>query len=226
MDIINYTHYHTDDIRSIMARVEQLHGFTAWGVDQLVLTEFNPKNPYLNASRRYRFGATHERVKKYTSKMRWADRSRLSLLVPSKLYDNPLEALSQGEVQLAPVALSVALYVALRERANGIGYNVKNENDLPHLRVLETAPQKRPKSNNDTLAMRNTYARRNLGVPVYDARRAIRELTASQKKNLKAARTHLKERAGLVDPVNDAIIDAINALTRVMAAAENVRSIL
>ena len=226
MDIINYTHYCTDDIRNIVARVEKLYGFTGWSVEQLVFNEFDPKNPYLPEVRRYRYSATPEREKKYVSKQRWADRTRISLLVPSKIYDNPIEALAQGETATAPAAMVQAIYAALRDRANGIGYNDKTPTDLPDLRVLQTVEQKRPKSNADTLKQRNVYARRNLGVPVYDARRAIRELAACQKKNLKAARTHLKERAGLVDPVEAAIVDALHALTRVMAAAENVRSTL
>jgi hypothetical protein len=223
MNIINYTHYHTDDIRSIAEHVEKFPGFSGWAVDQLVFTEFDPKNPYESSGRRYRYSNSGAPVKKYTSKMRWADRARLSLLVPSKIYENPLEALAQGEDQFAPKAMVAAIVVALRERANGINYNAKVGAELPGLRVLGKVEQKRPMSNSDTLTQRNTYARRNLGVPSYDARRAIRELAACQKKNLKAARTHLKERAGLVDPVEAAIIDAINALGRVIVATENAR---
>jgi hypothetical protein len=227
MEIINYTHYSTEDIKTIVDKVAASEGFTGWGIDQLTLTEFNPKNPYESRGRSYHYNNTGAKVKKYTSKMRWSVRGSLSLLVPAKIYENPLEALSQGEVQNAPAAMVKAIVLALRERANFNHYNAHTpEAEGLILRVLPKAEQRRPKSGIDTLESRNTYARRNLSAPCYDARRAIRELSASQKKNLKSARTHLKDRAKLVDPVDVAINNAIHALGLVIEAAENARQAL
>jgi len=228
MELTNYTRYNTEDLQKIVDHVSQLNGFKAWAVDKLVFSEFDPKNPNL-PGRRWGHGGGDKPVKKYIAKMCWSDRSRIALLVPSKIYDNPLEALAQNEEELAPVAMLKAVVGAVRDRGDGSHYR-HDDNGIEvgglTLRVMKKAAQRKPKSNDDTRAMRNTYARRNLDVPSYDARRAIRELSNCQKKYLKAARTHLKERAGLVDPVEAAIIDAINALGRVIVATENVRSTL
>ena len=126
MEIVNYTRYSTEDLQVLIRTVEAFSGFSSWrpSIAQLVFKEFDPKNAYIT-TRSHRWNATAPKEKRYVSKTRWSDLTAVGLLVPGKIYENPLEALSQGDGEVAPADMVAKIVETLIGRANVAPYNAK-----------------------------------------------------------------------------------------------------
>lgn len=219
MEITNYTRYSTEDLQRIVRVIETMSGFTAWRTDKIVFKEFDPKNPYITNRRSWGQQANEQKQKRYVSKMRWVDMGSISLLIPSKIYENPLEALVQDDTALAPVAMLVQIGNALLDRTNIGSYGSKlTGGDLPSLRVLERPETKKPKLDKDKVeGARKEYAKRNIRSFGWTTRRAMSELAKSHKNDIKAAGHHLREQKSRLDSINAAYADALVALSRLEA---------
>jgi hypothetical protein len=226
MEITNYTHYSTDDLKSLINLIEKRADFVAWRTDSaFVFTEFDPKNPYIH-DRSYRWNKNAPKTKRYVAKMRWAALSSIGLLVPRKIYENPLEALVQDDIALAPEGMVVQILATLLDRCSigSYGHQYTGAN-VPSLRVLENVETKRPKSDPKKIeGERKVYIKRNLRGFAYDARRAGRELTKGYNKQVKAAAFHLKAEKDRLASVDAAFNDAVTALAQLEAAINVIES--
>lgn len=225
MDIINYTRYSTEDLQRIVRFIEARQGFATWRTDRLVFQEFDPKNPFITDRRRWR-NTTGEKVKRYVSKMRWVAMDSISLLVPSKIYENPLEALVQDDAALAPADMLVQIGNSLLDRCNIGSYNSKlTGGDLPSLRVLDRPETKKPKADPKKVeGARREYIKRNLRGFAWDTRRAVREMSKGYNKQIKAAAHHLKAEKGRLASIDSAFSDAITALAHLEAIINTTES--
>lgn len=217
MDIINYTRYSTEALQKIVSVVESMQDFRNWRMPgPLVFKEFDPKNPYITERRR-RWNVNGEPLeRRYVSKMSWRDMSSISLLVPRKLHDNPMEALVQDESNMvAPVAMVEQLAKNLRDRTNFSSYGLKIEG-LPELPVFAKPETKLVKTVTAEAErqVRNDHARRNIKSIAWDARAAARNLHKAHSKHLKVARTHLKDRKSILDEAEQMYREAMVALAR------------
>jgi hypothetical protein len=222
MEIKNYTRYNTDDIRAILERIEKESNFTGWrnGMQTLTISEFNPSNPYVTA----RSGPSNRavQVKRYVSKTMWSRPGQMSILTPGKIYENPLQELVQEGEQEVPKDMVQAVAASLWARGHRTAWsaNAPNYADMP-IRVMKKAAEKKPKNEKSAVEARDTFAKRNVQIVEWAARKGHNEVRRLAQKHLGVAETHLKARAYLVQPLRDAVADAERALARVTSIAQS-----
>jgi hypothetical protein len=123
MIIKNYTHYNTDDLATLLKRVEEhIEGLTGVAANPRVdRVEFHESKPAsaLHQVRRWS-DTSHTYVSVCERKWvgsRYTEPQRVNLLTPSKLYDTALEALTAAtlnDVQIVPKEMVQAVLVELR----------------------------------------------------------------------------------------------------------------
>ena len=216
MEIINYTRYSTEDLQVLIRTVEAFSGFSSWrpNIAQLVFKEFDPKNAYIT-TRAHRWNATAPKEKRYVAKTRWSDLAAVGLLVPSKIYENPLEALAQGDEEVAPAEMVAKIVEALMGRANVAPYNAKVSTAHLSLRVLKKAATKKPKVDPTEIdTARKSHTERNLRGFNWDVQRAQREVSKGYAKHISAAGHHLRAEQTRLEPIRVAFKEAMAALAR------------
>ena len=216
MEIVNYTRYSTEDLQVLIRTVEAFSGFSSWrpNIAQLVFKEFDPKNAYIT-TRYHRWNATEPKEKRYVSKTRWSDLTAVGLLVPGKIYENPLEALSQGDGEVAPADMVAKIVEALMGRANVTPYNAKVSTAHLSLRVLKKAATKKPKVDPTEIdTARKSHTQRNLRGLNWDVRRAQREVSKGYAKHISAAGHHLRAEQTRLEPIRVAFKEAMAAMAR------------
>lgn len=229
MEIINYTHYSTEDLKQFVAHIESEKGFQKWRTDgPLVFQEFDPKNPYITDRRRWSLNKSGDKAKRFVSKMRWADMNSISLLVPRKIFDNPIQALTQDENVTAPAGMIEQIVLALRERRHSDFIAMRETADvalnLP-LRVLDKVEAKKPKTDKKAIeGARKEYIKRNLRHFGWETRKAARELTKGHQKQVKAAAHHLREEKFRLDAIDIAFSDAVRALARLESVINTIET--
>ena len=215
MEIVNYTRYSTEDLQVLIRTVEAFSGFSSWrpNIAQLVFKEFDPKNAYITTRAHRWNGAAKE--KRYVAKTRWSDLTAVGLLVPGKIYENPLEALSQGDGEVAPADMVAKIVEALMGRANVTPYNAKVSTAHLSLRVLKKAATKKPKVDPTEIdTARKSHTQRNLRGFNYDVRRAQREVSKGYAKHISAAGHHLRAEQTRLEPIRVAYKEAMAAMAR------------
>ena len=215
MEIVNYTRYSTEDLQVLIRTVEAFSGFSSWrpNIAQLVFKEFDPKNAYITTRAHRWNGAAKE--KRYVAKTRWSDLAAVGLLVPGKIYENPLEALSQGDGEVAPADMVAKIVEALMGRANVTPYNAKVSTAHLSLRVLKKAATKKPKVDPTEIdTARKSHTQRNLRGFNYDVRRAQREVSKGYAKHISAAGHHLRAEQTRLEPIRVAYKEAMAAMAR------------
>jgi hypothetical protein len=215
MEIVNYTRYSTEDLQVLIRTVEAFSGFSSWrpNIAQLVFKEFDPKNAYITTRAHRWNGAAKE--KRYVAKTRWSDLAAVGLLVPGKIYENPLEALSQGDGEVAPADMVAKIVEALMGRANVTPYNAKVSTAHLSLRVLKKAATKKPKVDPTEIdTARKSHTQRNLRGFNYDVRRAQREVSKGYAKHISAAGHHLRAEQTRLEPIRVAFKEAMAAMAR------------
>ena len=216
MEIINYTRYSTEDLQVLIRTVEAFSGFSSWrpNIAQLVFKEFDPKNAYIT-TRAHRWNATAPKEKRYVAKTRWSDLAAVGLLVPSKIYENPLEALAQGDEEVAPAEMVAKIVETLMGRANVAPYNAKVSTAHLSLRVLKKAATKKPKVDQREIdTARKSHTERNLRGFNWDVQRAQREVSKGYAKHITAAGHHLRAEQTRLEPIRVAFKEAMAALAR------------
>lgn len=224
VEITNYTRYNTDDIKAMVDSIQLANSFTGWraGISTLTISEFNPSNAYITVRS---YNQPTKQLKRYVAKTVWARPGQMSILTPTKIYENPLEELVQNGEQEVPTAMATAVYESLRNRATFSTY--KAEFAKPpgmSLRVMKKAATKKPKSEKSAVAAREEYAARNIRVVQWSAHKCESELRRLGKKHLGVAQTHLKERKDMVQPLRDAVLAAELALQQVVNLAVALQS--
>ena len=227
MEITNYTRYNTDDLKALIADIEAWPEFTRWRTSTpFVFSEFNPKNPYV--SNRRRWGTAHEtKQRRYTSKLIWARMSQMSILTPSKIYDNPLAALSLEGDRAVPREMLEAVFAAISERADFSSYKV-HQHVRPSagltLRVMDKPAERKPKSTKQAEDTRKEYAGRHLRMAQWEAAHAANGLSRKAVKHVNTAGTHMKAKKSLLAPLYEAVNEAVSALRRVEAVSKKIQS--
>jgi hypothetical protein len=89
------------------------------------------------------------------------------------------------------------------------------------IRVMKKAAEKKPKNEKSAVEARDTFAKRNVQIVEWAARKGHNEVRRLAQKHLGVAETHLKARAYLVQPLRDAVADAERALARVTSIAQS-----
>ena len=225
MEITNYTRYNTDDIKAMVDSIQLENSFVGWraGISTLTISEFNPSNAYITVRS---YNQPTKQRKRYVAKTVWARPGQMSILTPTKIYENPLEELVQNGEQEVPKAMLTAVYENLRHRAHYSDYNASSKAipaDL-RLRVMKKAAIKKPKSEKSAVAAREEYAARNVRVVQWSAHKCERQMRRLAKKHLGVAETHLKERKHMVQPLRDAVLAAELALQQVVNLAVALQS--
>jgi hypothetical protein len=225
MEITNYTRYNTDDIKAMVDSIQLESSFTGWrsGISTLTISEFNPSNAYITVRS---YNQATKQHKRYVSKTVWSRPGQMSILTPTKIYENPLEELVQNGEQEVPKAMLQAVMLSLRNRANYTDYKASSAPIPAHLRlrVMKKAATKKPKSDKSAVAAREEYAARNIRVVQWSAHKCAGELRRLAKKHLGVTETHLKERKHMVQPLRDAVLAAELALQQVVNLAVALQS--
>jgi hypothetical protein len=219
MEITNYTRYNTDDIKAMVDSIQLENSFTGWrsGISTLTISEFNPSNAYITVRS---YNQPTKQLKRYVAKTVWARPGQMSILTPSKIYENPLEELVKDGEQEVPKPMAMAVYENLRNRANFSTYKAEFAPPLSlRLRVMKKAAIRKPKSEKSAVAARGEYASRNVRVVQWSAHKCESELRRLARKHLGVTETHLKERKHLVQPLRDAVLAAELALQQVVNLA-------
>ena len=219
MEITNYTRYNTDDLKAMVDSIQLESGFSGWrgGMTMLTISEFSPSNLMVKV---YRSSRTIM-VRRYTSKIVYSRPAQMSILTPSKIYENPLEELVQNGEQEVPKAMIEAVFMSLRSRATYSSYRSGGDPvpDTMRLRVMKKVAARKPKNEKSTAAARDVYATRNVSIVRWQAHKSANELTRLAKKHLGVTETHLKERKHMVQPLRDAVAAAELALQQVVRLA-------
>jgi hypothetical protein len=226
MEIINYTRYSTEDLQAMVRTVEAFSGFSSWrpGIAKLVFKEFDPKNPYIT-TRQHRYNPGAPKEKRYVSKMLWRDMTAVGLIVPGKLFANPLEALALGNLEVAPADMVAKIVETLVGRANVAPYNAKLATSHLSLRVLKKAETKKPKADPTEIdEARKSRTQRNLQDLSYDVRRAQREVRKGYAKHVSAATHHLRAKQTRLEPIRVAYKEAMDAMARLEATIDSIAS--
>ena len=225
MNIINYTRYNTEDLQAIVERIEQMPGYKGWRIaagTALTVSEFDPADLYYKQKR---WMASSPKVKKYVGKLSWSLPHKLSLLNPTKVYENALEAFSQagaddGE-QLAPQAMLLAVISTLRDR---LTYESHTSAEVPtaglKLRINKKSALKKPKGDaKEAQENRVMYAMNNVKMVRWHAGHSQKELHRLADKHFPVTETHLRGRTHLLEPLREAVKAAEEALENVIKAA-------
>lgn len=191
--ITNYTHYNTDDLKALVAKVD---AYLAANPDQAPghgdKVSFYESNPSIVMVTQRRWSnATHayvsRKVRKWAGPGNWDQPGRINLLAPGKLYDNMLEDLAGNmtDVRCAPAEMVQAILNEFVPPMNLWDNLPPLPADGMRLRIEAKVGEKVPVSVRDRARVQK--ADKNMRAARYEMRTASRALQKASK-NLELAK--------------------------------------